>query len=216
MKAWYPTLLVVGLVACGHPRATDVTAHAADRTLWLLAADPSEDAVHATDSEATLRVRYGAANVLTDSIHLGEGEMALGTVLYPTEPTRRLEILWADTVARARPAWATVGGAPSRWAVWPGVRMWTPLADLERLNGRPFHLYAFGTHGEGTVDNWAGGRLDPLWGRSADGMLRVIVRLTPSAERDASSFGGEWLMRSDRKGLAELQPVVYDLSVVPR
>src|SRR5688500_10995593 len=59
-------------------------------TLWLLASNPADDAVHASDTEATLRARYGADNVTPDRIDLGEGQTAPGTVLFPNDSSRRL------------------------------------------------------------------------------------------------------------------------------
>lgn len=110
--------------------ASDSVARMRTDTLWLFASDPADDAVHATDTEATLRARYGAENLASERIHLGEGETAPGTVLFPNDSSRRLTVIWEDTVARTRPTRVTVGSRRTRWCVIPGVSMGTSLLGL--------------------------------------------------------------------------------------
>ena len=187
-------------------------------TLWLLAPDAENDPVHATDREADLVARHGAANVVRDSIHLGEGEYVLGSVLFPRDPARRLEIVWEDTAAFVRPMQLIVTDSLSRWTVFPGVRMRTSLRELEALNRGAFRLVGFSVHYEGTVVDWQNGALDSLW-RSAEGAgRRVVVRLTPDISNDAGSveLHGEGILSSSHPGMQAVNPRVYELMVVPR
>ena len=121
---------------------------------------PASGALPAHSSEADLRQRHGAGVVRQARIELGEGETAAGTVLYPDDSLRRLEIMWRDTVERRQPARIVLRGQQSRWHVGRGISLGTSLQDLERLNGRPFTLAGFGWDYAGVVIGWEGGALD--------------------------------------------------------
>jgi hypothetical protein len=205
-------------IAVSSPPA-EVRSSAAQDTLWLLAAEPRNDAVHASDSEALLRERYGSANVIRDRIDVGEGETEPATVLFPCDPARRLTVLWADTVARRRPTRVTIEGSPSRWMVIPGVSVGVHLSELERLNGRPFRLYGMQFDYSGTVNSWEGGRLDSLWRAPVNGGHLVWLRLRPAPGADRklqTEVAGERLFSSAHPAMRALDPAVYDLFIEPR
>lgn len=188
-------------------------------TLWLLGRSPADDAVHRTDTEADLIQRYGALNVRRDSIALGEGESSPGTLLFPSDSLRRVEILWRDTIDFREPYRVEIRGAASRWFVAPGVSLGTTLAELERLNGRPFLLFGFGWDYSGTINSWDGGRLDSLWRDDAGSGALVGVRVGPRTGAGtpiANAVAGEKLFKSSHPSMAALNPDVYDLWVEPR
>jgi hypothetical protein len=189
-------------------------------TLRLLASNPADDAVRATDTEATLRARYGADNIAPERIHLGEGETVPGTVLFPSDSSRRLTVTWADTIARTRPTRATVGSRRSRWVVIPGVSIGTSLSELERLNGKPFKLFGFSWDYAGTVSSWEGGRLDSLWRGGPENNVRVWLRLSPDSAGYASSHSrevaGDRVFSSSLPAMRALNPRVYALFIEPR
>ena len=177
-------LLLAMTLSC---RAGDRDPAAAD-TLWL---DPAgaQSAITASTSEAELIQRFGATHVRRAEISLAEGEVADGTMLFPDDSTRRMEIVWRDSAARARPDFVRVGGGSSRWMVTPGVRLGTTVAELERMNGGPFVLSGADPNtGAFIVLSWKGGRLEGL----SKGAARVWIQLnapetgaTTSAEPDA-------------------------------
>jgi hypothetical protein len=111
-------------------------------------------------SEADLRQRYGASSVSAARIQIGEGETMPGTVLYPGDSLRRVEVIWQDSVNRRHPARLILRGNRSQWQVNRGISLGTSLQDLERLNGRPFTLAGFGWDYAGVVTDWKGGALD--------------------------------------------------------
>jgi hypothetical protein len=117
-------------------------------------------ALSSRSSAADLRRHYGAQNVEPTRIELGEGETAPGTVLYPSDSLRRLEIIWRDTVAQQGPSRIILRGHGSRWQVGRGISLGTSLQDLERLNGGPFTLAGFGWDYAGVVTSWNGGSLE--------------------------------------------------------
>jgi hypothetical protein len=86
-------------------------------------------------SEAALTRALGAANVRPATIALGSGRCAQGSVLFPDDAARRMEIVWANA-AHERPA-LIVLGAGSRYRTVSGARVGASLAELERLKGEP-------------------------------------------------------------------------------
>ena len=192
----------------------------ASDTLWLFAADAAGDAVRATDTEATLRARYGTDNVASERIHLGEGETAPGTVIFPNDSSRRLTVTWDDTVARARPTRVTIDSRETRWFVIPGVTIGTSLSELERLNGGPFKLFGFSWDYAGTVSGWDGGRLDSLWRGGPENKVLVWLRLSPDSagyeSPHAREVAGERIFSSSLPAMRALNPSVYALFIEPR
>ncbi len=136
----------------GHP-----TRH---RDEWHLDPRDSAAVVAAQSSEAELRERFGETEIRSTRIELGEGETAPGTVLFPQDSLRRLEIVWQDTVTRRRPSRMILRGDRSRWQVGPGISLNTSLDELEKANGKPFTLAGFGWDYAGVVTSWNGGALD--------------------------------------------------------
>jgi hypothetical protein len=179
---------------------------------WLFDTIPGGDLVHADDSESDLVRRLGARNVRADTVWLPEGAFAIGTVLYPGDSARRVDITWTDTIARARPEFIRVSRG-SAWRVAPGAGIGTSLEELEELNGGPFEMTGFGWDYAGTVIGWSGGRLDSLWSD------RVIVRLAPADDAPAELEGqvlGDRDYPSEHPAMQSLNPTVYEILIRPR
>jgi hypothetical protein len=145
------------------PPATDSTSLSGVAALdqWKLAPG-TRSSINSGTSEAELRQRYGSSALESIRVELGEGETAPGTVLYPSDSLRRLEIIWRDTLGRQQPARLIVRGAGSQWQVGPGISLGTSLKDLERLNRQPFTLAGFGWDYAGVITDWKGGALDSV------------------------------------------------------
>jgi hypothetical protein len=191
---------------------------AASSGAWLVGATPAEDFLDADVTEALLRQQLGSGLVLSDSIYVGEGMFEPGTVLYPADSSRRLEILWQDSIGRRRPRVVVVRGG-SRWRVYPGVGIGTTLRELDSLNGRAFSLAGFGWDYGGTLTGYQGGRLDSLWGRGAERDLAVQFRLSPpeaAADSLLSAVLGDRDFSSRHPAMYALNPRVYEILVAPR
>ena len=212
-------LLIATFILSACAKHDSPRASASRDTLWLIARNPADDAIHASDSEALLRLRYGDSNVVAGEVGVGEMEIEAGTILFPHDSTRRLTILWADSTRRTDPTRVEVKESTTRWMVFPGVSIGTSLAELEQLNGRPFRLFGMDFDYSGTVESWQGGRLDSLW-RSPDGSPRLVVlRLQPNAGSDSAVYmkvTGERLFSSSYSAMRQVNPKVYDLLVEPR
>ena len=190
------------LVACGSSR------HAALE--WEIVPGQRAGAVDALSSEDQLIRAYGADAVRPERLELGEGETTPGTVLFPTDSLRRLEVHWADTVARRRPSRLVLRGAGSRWRLPGGISLGTRLRDLERRNGRAFTLAGFGWDYGGAIVDWAGGDL-------ANVLPGVMLYLDPGpgqyetqAYRDVL---GDRDYASDTPAMQALNPGVYQIYI---
>jgi hypothetical protein len=149
---------------------------------WQIVPGHSAGFLNPTSSEADLAQQYGKASVARERVQLGEGETTPGTVLFPTDSLRRLEIVWHDTVSRSRPARIVLRGSRSEWIIGPGISLGTSLQDLERLNGRPFSLAGFGWDYAGVITDWKGGALDSV-------LAGVKLYLDPgSAQYDSAAY----------------------------
>jgi hypothetical protein len=116
-------------------------------------------AITATTTRRDLVARYGAANVVDQDIDVGEGNSEPGTILFPNDPQRRIEILWKDDSTKLAPRFLAIYGKSSLWNTVHGISLGTSLKELEKLNGHPFSV-AVGTDQTGWVFSWDGGTLD--------------------------------------------------------
>jgi hypothetical protein len=117
-------------------------------------------------------------------LDVGEGEVGPGTILFPSDPERSIEILWNDVGKKTDPTGVTIRGNKSRWKALHDISLGTTLKQLERLNGRPFHMAGYGWDYSGTVLSWDKGRSRVTLVNSTHkkGVEhgRVILRLTIS------------------------------------
>jgi len=154
--------LTAGSVAgCGRSsetqRRTSETATSATDTVSLrldCASFPAELSVQ------DLVQRFGASNEVSVSIHVGEGETEEGTVLFPNDPERTVEILWNDPGTKRNPRSIKIHGTTSRWTAPGGLALGQDLQQVEQLNKGPFALAGFGWDRGGSVTSWSGGALE--------------------------------------------------------
>jgi hypothetical protein len=167
--------------------------------------------VNQTESEIDAQMAYGADNVRQESIQLGEGETAPGTVLFPDDSTRRVEILWHDPAKRRFPSYAFLQGEKSLWQLPHVVTLGTTLHELEESNGRPVTLAGFGWDYSGVVLSWNGGALDSTLGAYA----KLYLMPAPSQNGD-SLYGqamGDRPFSSSSHPMRVINPKVYRIQV---
>jgi hypothetical protein len=194
------------LVAC-HDRGGTIQDSAAEQ--WQITAGRAGP-INPRSSEAELRQTYGAGQIDSIRIELGEGETAPGTVLFPADSARRMEIVWRDTSARKGPARLILRGSRSEWRVGPGISLGTALKDLERFNGRPFSLAGFGWDYAGVVTDWKAGKLDSSF-------AGIKLYLDPGSgqyqSEPYSQVLGDRDYSSDLPAMQQLNPRVYQIFV---
>jgi hypothetical protein len=205
-------LLLAGCPAPGHQGDAPEDQPRNGETSWLVGPDPRLDLVRASDSEEALRHRLGGDFVRADTVWVGEGMFEIGTVLFPDDPSRRVQVEWEDAADRARPRWVRLEGETSRWRIHPGAGLGTSLAEIEELNGGPFQLHGFGWDYGGTSAGWEGGRLEALWGN------RVLLRLRPSRQDEAREreVSGDLTFPSSHPAMRALEPRVHAVLIRPR
>jgi hypothetical protein len=179
---------------------------------WLILASGDKGAIHGhTTREDLVRV-YGKANVVDQDVEVGEGETQPGTVLFPKDPKRSIEILWKDPNKKTQPASAQIQGETSLWKAPHGISLGTSLKQLEQFNGRPFQLSGFGWDYSGTVLSWEKGSL----AADLDGEHgRVVVRLDSSTanmtEEEQSQVMGDRDFSSRNPVMQKFNPRAYQV-----
>lgn len=172
-------------------------------------------AITAQTSEADLVRIYGRANVTATDVGLGEGETEPGTELFPSDATRRVDILWKNAQGKRVPKSVRISGETSLWRTVHGISLGTRLKRLERLNRRPFSLAGFGWDYSGTVESWNHGVLEQELHEVND-PARVVLRLMPSDEDSSrraeyQSVIGDRPFSSGHPAMQKLDPTVYEL-----
>ena len=121
-------------------------------------------------SHAKLAAAFGAKNVTFKQVDGAEGSKENATVLFDDDPTKRVVVFWHDEKARARPSMISVS-APSLWTGPGGIGNGMKLADVEKMNGKPFKLAGFDWDG--------GGFVRELDGKLKPAACNLVIRFEP-------------------------------------
>lgn len=177
-------------------------------------------AVDAT--EDSLKKQFGAENVVYEDLGGPEGMELLGTRLFKKDPTKTLEIIWRDEKARAGVASITVEQqfgddgektAPSEWVSAEGIKVGMSIADVEKINGKPFKISGFGWDYGGNVIDWNGGKLE----KAAAKDCQITMTFGDTAENTPETVLGEGDHMSNDKDVLAAKPVIgrYEINSVP-
>jgi hypothetical protein len=161
-------------------------------------------------SEAKLIAAFGAKNVVFEEVSGSGGTKLNATVLFPNDPKRRLEVLWIDEETRTKPASIVIEGG-SGWLGPKGVKIGTPLSDVERLNGKSFKLSGFGTDNGGHVTDWQNGAMTKLPGGCALGIRFGPGEKTPSEAQE--KVAGDRTLSSNEGAVRAARPKVTEIFV---
>lgn len=164
--------------------------------------------VAATDSAKSLIERYGQEAVLRDDLDTGVEDITYkGLVLLPHAADWRIDVAFTDETM-GRVARITVSDTKSsHWNV-AGITIGSRLTDVQKINGKPFLINAFGTDAGGFVVNWKDGAL----GRPLPGGCRVAVRFGKGREVSETLPDVEKIA-SDNAELVNWGPVVEQIEV---
>jgi hypothetical protein len=166
--------------------------------------------VSPNDSAKSLMLRYGGEAVIQDGLYTGVEDITYkGLVLFPHAPDWRTEVSFTDeTMSRvARLTLHNIAKA-GHWNV-AGLTIGSSLAEVQKVNGKPFLVNDFASDGGGFVRNWKGGALS----RPLPGNCRVAVRLgKDGAALDELPSDGEYIS-SDNAKLVKWGPVVMQFDV---
>lgn len=157
-----------------------------------------------------LAAEFGAKNVIFKDVDVTNNVLTKATVLFDTDPTRRLVVYWKDTKARTHPLSVAIE-APSTWTGPGGVRNGLTLKDLEKLNGGGFSVTGFGGIGGGEASKLGG----PFVELPGDCTLKIRFEpgiANPLPPRFAS-VTGDVLIASTNLVLRRVRPQVVQWSV---
>ncbi|MBN2498282.1 MAG: hypothetical protein JXR96_27065 [Deltaproteobacteria bacterium] len=194
-----------------------------DPSEWAIVPGVRVGPVRADTCHAALVEKLGPRRVRVADVPLGEGEIEQGSVLWPDDPTRRLEILWQDRQRRCWPGRVIIRNRARHWRTAEGIGLGTSLKQLERVNTRPFTLSGFGWDYGGTVISWQTGALDgKLKGCDPDCPPdRILVRLAPLPSRiralaraEHEQVLGDRSISSSHPVMRKLDPRVVGLAVL--
>ena len=163
------------------------------------------DPVGPGDTVASLKRRFGK-DAREETLGGPEGSEFPGLVLWPDDPSRRLEVFFVEEGA------ATVSsvrvGENSQWRV-AGLALGDPLAKVREANGAPFTFLGFGWDYGGYVGGFADGRLGSL-----PGGCTALLRLDALGPVDDSlEATGDVEVSSDLGGLTKADVRLVDLGI---
>lgn len=152
---------------------------------------------------------FGPDNVAYTEVEGPDNSKIMASVVFPRDPQRRLEILWNNDSSRSGTQVIAINGK-SNWAAPRGIKLGTQIAAVEKLNGKPFALTAFGADGS-TAADWNGGALLSLQGGCKIGMRFVA---DPKAPQDArSQLASAKELQSSDASVRAVRPTVAEILI---
>jgi hypothetical protein len=128
-------------------------------------------------SHVKLAAAFQSRNVAFSQVDAGSAGMVMASVLFAKDPKRRLEVWWSKPASRSATHLIVINGQ-SNWSAPGELRLGLTLADLERLNGKPFKLSGFDKNNVATLSSWNGGALAAPSGGCK---LGISLRAAPAA-----------------------------------
>lgn len=164
-------------------------------------------------THAKLVAAFGNNNVAWTQVDGPDSTKLNASVLFPKDPKRRLEVLWANEDARSDIQVIDINGQ-STWTAPKGLKLGLTVAALEKINGKPFMMKGFKGDTGGLVTSWENGALDKL-----PGGCRVGVRFAPDPKAPPPAQGEADVLTSDKDflsnapGLKALAPKISEILV---
>jgi hypothetical protein len=119
-------------------------------------------------SHLKLAMTFDSKNITFTDVD-ANGTKVPASVIYPKDPRQRLEVWWANPAARSDTYLIVVNGK-STWTAPGGLKLGLTLAQLEKLNHKPFKVKGFDKDGVATISDWDGGTLASLPGGCKSGI----------------------------------------------
>jgi len=132
------------------------------------------------------------------------------TVVYPKDPKKRLEVWWNNSGNRSDIYLILINGQSS-WSAPGGMRLGLTLAELEKLNHKPFKIKGFDKDKIATISDWDGGALATLQGGCKSG---VNLRAGPKISEDTlAALSADNEYSSDDPALRAAKPTVSEILI---
>lgn len=165
-------------------------------------------------SESDLKQKYGESNVSPHRVHVGEGEMEEGTIVFQNEKIKKIEIRWFDPIKKRYPKEIKISGSKSVWKTANGITLGSQLSQVEKLNGRPFKIFGFGWDYAGFVTSWERGKLVKQLPLSKQIQIQFGFPDNYNKNIDASSIETVNEISSQSAAVLAIDPVVVEMRAV--
>jgi hypothetical protein len=160
-------------------------------------------------SNLKLAITFDPKNITYSDITVS-GSPVGSSVLYGKDPKRRLEIWWQNQANRSGIYLILINGQ-STWAAPGGMKLGLTLADLEKLNHKPFKLKGFDKDNNATISDWDGGALATLPGGCKFGVsLQPDSKASPDA---VSALSADKEFTSDDTAMRDVKPKVSEILI---
>jgi hypothetical protein len=142
--------------------------------------------IDATSSITDLSRVFGAQNVSRRVAYGPEGIEKYDVTVVYGGTTDEMIVYWQDNLYGARPERVSFRHPQGRWRTIFSIKPGTGIAELNRINGRPFEFMGFGwDYGGNIVNNWSGGALAVVRG--------LTVKLATNRELPREYYGDRYL-----------------------
>jgi hypothetical protein len=160
-------------------------------------------------SSLKLAMIFDSKNLSFQDVDVG-GTKVGASILFPKDPKHRLEIWWQNPASRSGTYLILINGQ-STWSAPGGLKLGLTLADLEKLNKKPFKLKGFDKDNTATVSDWDGGALAKMPGDCKSGVsLQPDAKAPPDAVKELSA---DKEYSSSDPQMRELKPRVSEILI---
>jgi hypothetical protein len=161
-------------------------------------------------SHLKLAMTYETKNVTFADVDANGGTKVPASVVFANDPKRRLEVWWSNPAARSDTYLIVINGQ-STWTAPGGMRLGLNIAQLEKLNHKPFKIKGFDANGIASVSDWDGGVLASLPGNCKSGLS---LRADPKAAADAvSALTADKEFSSSDSAIRAVKPTVSEILI---
>jgi|SRR5262249_36629622 len=155
-------------------------------------------------------VKAFGRDVVVQEVPGAEGERLKASVIYPNDPRLRLEVLWNNDRALRDPLIRI--NSQSIWSAPNGIRLKLPLADIEKMNGKPFKLSGFGWDYGGRATDWQAGAL----ARPQPGGCAVSIGFSSADNAPQAALAkvsGDNEFQSNNPNVRAVRPYVSEITI---
>ncbi len=156
---------------------------------------------------------YGKQNITDENLCLDSEcmESEIGTVVYPKEPSKKIEIYWKDVAKKRYPKSVLLYGYKSYWKLADGISLGTTLSKLVKMNGKEITFYGFEWDAGGSVTSWGNGNIEKKYSGLVGITLCEGQRELTEVER--KEVIGDRVLNSNNKTVQNIDPVVCRLGI---
>jgi len=135
-------------------------------------------------SHLKLAMAFEPQNVTYGEVNAASATKVMASVLFANDPKRRLEVWWSKPQSRSETHLIVINGK-SNWIAPGQLRLGLTLAELEKLNRKPFKLLGFDKDNVAALSDWDGGQLAAF-----PGGCKIAVSMRPDPKAPAAALSG--------------------------